>query len=177
VFASWDLGIGDMMSIWLGQIVGREWHWIGYYENNGYGLDHYVDYIKSLPYQVHEHILPHDAEARELQTGKSRHEYLTGRGLKCKVLQSHFVDDGINAARVAFNRMWFDAENCKRGLDCLRMYRSEFDEKLQVLKSRPVHDWASHGADSFRYGVMGANENRQQKRSDPRKGGSGSWMG
>lgn len=177
VFASWDLGIGDMMSIWLGQIVGREWHWIGYYENNGFGLDHYVDYIKSLPYTVHEHILPHDAEARELQTGKSRHEYLTGRGLKCKVLQPHMVDDGINAARVAFNRMWFDAENCKRGLDCLRMYRSEFDEKLQVLKSRPVHDWASHGADSFRYGVMGANENRQAKRSDPRKGGSGSWMG
>ena len=177
VFASWDLGIGDMMSIWLGQIVGREWHWIGYYENNGYGLDHYVDYIKSLPYQVHEHILPHDAEARELQTGKSRHEYLTGRGLKCKVLQPHLVDDGINAARVAFNRMWFDAENCKRGLDCLRMYRSEFDEKHQVLRSRPVHDWASHGADSFRYGVMGANEKTQKLAIRSRPAISGGWMG
>jgi phage terminase large subunit len=158
VFASWDLGIGDMMAIWFGQIVGKEWHWIGYYENSGFGLDHYVDHIKTLPFKVHEHYLPHDAEARELQTGKSRIEYLEGRGLRCNVVPRHNVDDGINAARMRFNRFWFDEENCKRGLDCLRMYRAEFDEKNNTLKSRPLHDWASHGADAFRYGVMGAEE-------------------
>lgn len=158
VFAAWDLGIGDMMAIWFGQIVGKEWHWIGYYENNGFGLDHYVDHIKSLPFKVHEHYLPHDAEARELQTGKSRIEYLEGRGLRCNVVPRHNVDDGINAARMRFNRFWFDEDNCKRGLDCLRMYRAEFDEKNNTLKSKPLHDWASHGADAFRYGVMGAEE-------------------
>lgn len=162
-FASWDLGIGDMMSIWIFQIVGKEWHWLRYYENNGFGLDHYVDWIKALPFTVHRHYLPHDAEARELQTGKSRIEFLTNRGLPCEVVPRHEVDDGINAARIRFNRFWFDRAGCKRGIDCLRMYRSEFDEKHQVLKSRPLHDWASHGADSFRYGVMGANEPQEFK--------------
>lgn len=176
-FASWDLGIGDMMSIWIFQIVGKEWHWLRYYENNGFGLDHYVDWIKALPFQVHHHYLPHDAEARELQTGKSRKEFLEGRGLRSTVLERHEVDDGINAARVRFNRFWFDREGCKRGIDCLRMYRSEFDEKNQVLKSRPLHDWASHGADSFRYGVMGGNERQKTVKPDPRRAVAGGWMG
>jgi len=177
VFASWDLGIGDMMSIWVGQIVGKEWHWLHYYENNGFGLDHYVDYIKSLPYNVHHHYLPHDAEARELQTGKSRIQFLTGRGLKCSVVPRHEVDDGINAVRMTFNKMWFDKDGCAKGIDCLRMYRTEFDEKNQVLKSRPLHDWASHGADSMRCGVMGANEPRDKPKIVRPRASAGGWMG
>jgi phage terminase large subunit len=35
----------------------REWHWINYYENSGFALDHYVDWIKALPYKVHQHLL------------------------------------------------------------------------------------------------------------------------
>lgn len=177
VFAAWDLGIGDMMSIWFGQIIGAEWHWIGYYENNGFGLDHYVEYVKSLPFPVHQHFLPHDGEARELQTGKSRQEYLQGRGLKVSIVPRHEVDDGINAGRVRFNRMYFDKDGCKRGIDCLRMYRSEFDEKTQVLKSRPLHDWASHGADAFRCGVMGAEEKLTRPKPRPVQHSAGGWMG
>lgn len=177
VFAAWDLGIGDMMSIWFGQIVGREWHWIKYYENNGFGLDHYVDYIKGLPFPVHMHYLPHDAEARELQTGKSRKQFLEGRGFKCTVLPRHEIDDGINAVRVIFNRMWFDRAGCERGLECLRMYRSEFDEKNQVLKPRPLHNFASHAADAFRCGVMGAKEPVEKKKFKAPSPIAGGWMG
>lgn len=161
VFASWDLGISDSMSIWIGQIVGREWHWINYYENSGFALDHYVDWIKSLPYKVHMHYLPHDGEARELQTGKSRKQFLEDRDFNVTIVPRHEPMDGIDAARVRFNRMWFDADKCARGIDCLRMYRSEYDDKHQVLRSRPLHDWASHGADAFRCGVMGAEESRE----------------
>jgi hypothetical protein len=158
VFASWDLGIGDSMAIWIGQIVGREWHWIGYYQNNNFALDHYVDWIKALPYAVHHHYLPHDGEARELQTGKSRKQFLEDRGFSVSIVPRHEPMDGIDAARVRFNRMWFDAEKCAKGIDCLRMYRSEFDTKNQVLRMRPLHDKSSHGADAFRCGVMGAEE-------------------
>lgn len=161
VFASWDLGISDSMSIWIGQMVGREWHWINYYENSGFALDHYIDWIKSLPYKVHMHYLPHDGEARELQTGKSRREFLEEREFNVTIVPRHEPMDGIDAARLRFNRMWFDADKCARGIDCLRMYRSEFDDKNQVLKARPLHDWASHGADAFRCGVMGAEETKR----------------
>lgn len=163
-FASWDLGIGDAMAIWIGQIVGKEWHWINYYENSGFALDHYVDWIKALPYKVHLHYIPHDGAARELQSGKSRVEFLEERGFVLGgsddngCVPRHEPMDGIDAARVRFNRMWFDADNCARGLECLRMYQAEFDDKHQVLKNRPLHNWASNGADAFRCGVMGASE-------------------
>lgn len=158
VFCAWDLGISDSMALWVFQIVGKEWHWINYYENSGFALDHYVDWVKGLPYKVHTHLLPHDGEARELQTGKSRKQFLEERGFNVSIVPRHEPMDGIDAARIRFNRMYFDADKCARGIDCLRMYRSEYDDKNQVLKQRPLHDWASHGADAFRCGVMGAEE-------------------
>jgi len=161
VFASWDLGISDSMAIWVGQIVGKEWHWIDYYENTGYALDHYVDWIKALPYKVHAHHLPHDGEARELQTGKSRKQFLEDRGFVVNIVPRHEVMDGIDAARLRFNRMWFDEDKCARGIDALRMYRADYDDKNQVLRKKPLHDWASHGADAFRCGVMGVEEPKQ----------------
>jgi phage terminase large subunit len=177
VFCGWDLGIGDNMALWFGQIVGAEWHWIRYYENSDFGLDHYVEYCKALPFPVHHHYLPHDGKARELQTGKSRQEFLEGRGLKLSVLPQHNDDDGINAARVRFNRFYFDKDGCELGLNRLRMYRAEFDEKHQVLKTRPLHDRNSHGADAFRYAVMGAEEKLQPVARPTVRFSAGSWMG
>jgi phage terminase large subunit len=161
-YASWDLGIGDSTAIWIFQIVGKEWHWLKYYENSSQRLDHYVDWIKSLPFAVHKHFLPHDAEARELQTGNSRVEFLTQRGLNCEVVPRHNVDDRINAARVKFNRFFFDKQGCEAGIKALRMYRAEYDDKHKTLKPRPLHDWASHGADAFGGGVMGGEEKRMK---------------
>src|SRR5690606_8587885 len=121
VYCSWDLGISDSMALWVFQIVGKEWHWINYYENSGFSLDHYVDWVKGLPYKVHQHFLPHDGEARELQTGKSRKQFLEDRGFNVNIVPRHEPMDGIETARLRFNRMYFDAEKCQRGIDCLRM--------------------------------------------------------
>lgn len=160
VYASWDLGHADSTAIWIFQIVGREWHWLRYYENSSVGLDHYVDWIKALPFKVHEHLLPHDAEAHELQSDKTRKEFLEGRDFNCTVVPRHQPGERIEAARVRFNRFWFDKEGCGRGLDVLRMYRAAYDDKNEVLRTVPLHNWASHGADSFGYGVMGADEDQ-----------------
>lgn len=168
-FASWDLGIGDSTAIWVFQIIGKEWHWIRYYENESQRLDHYVDWIKSLPFGVHKHLLPHDGEARELQTGKSRQAFLEERGLNCEIVPRHNVDDRINAARVKFNRFWFDEAGCEAGIKGLRMYRAEYDDKLKTLKPKPLHDWSSHGADAFGTGVMGADEPKPKVRVQPAK--------
>ena len=63
----------------------------------------------------------------------------------------HRLEDGINAVRVFRPKCWFDAEKCARGLDALKLYRVQHDDKLQALRGRPVHDWTSHAADAFRY--------------------------
>ena len=90
-------------------------------------------------------------------------EFLEARGFDCEVLPRHNDMDRIDAARVKFNRFWFDAEHCARGIDCLRMYRADYDEKHKTLKPRPLHDWASHGADAFGYAVMGGNDRPRTK--------------
>jgi hypothetical protein len=50
--------------------------------------------------------------------------------------------------RVFLPKCWFDAEKCARGIDALKLYRAEYDDKLQALRPRPVHDWTSHAAGS-----------------------------
>jgi hypothetical protein len=66
----------------------------------------------------------------------------------------HRVEDGINAVRVMLPKCWFDAAKCARGIDAMKLYRAEYDDRLQTLKPRPVHDWTSHAADAFRYLAM-----------------------
>jgi phage terminase large subunit len=155
VYTAWDLGIRDSTAIWFAQVIGREIHLIDYYEASGVDLGHYVRELQGKPYLYAGHIVPHDAQAKELGTGKSRLEVLESLGLKnLTVAVMHRVEDGINAARTIIPRCWFDAKKCNRGIDALKLYRSEYDEKLMALKPRPVHDWTSHAADAFRYLAM-----------------------
>ena len=46
-------------------------------------------------------------------------------------------------------RCWFDEDKCKDGIEALRQYQFEFDEDKKTFKSKPRHDWASHGSDAF----------------------------
>ncbi len=161
VWTSWDLGIRDATAIWFAQIVGREVRIIDYYEASGVDLSHYVRHIVSRPYIYAGHIVPHDAKAKELGTGKSRLEVLESLGLKnITIAPFHRIEDGINAVRVLIPKCWLDATKCARGVDALKLYRSTVDDKMHdpagrpVLKPQPVHDWTSHAADSFRYLAM-----------------------
>jgi hypothetical protein len=155
VWTAWDLGIRDATAIWFAQVIGREIRIIDYYEASGVDLGHYVRELMARPYAYAGHIVPHDAQAKELGTGKSRLEVMAALGLKNITLAPlHRVEDGINAVRVVIPRCWFDAGKCARGLDALRLYRAEYDDKLGVLRPHPVHDWCSHAADAFRYLAM-----------------------
>lgn len=164
VHTAWDLGIGDSTAIWFVQQVGSELHWIDYYEADGHGLDHYVKTIRERPYVYGEHLLPHDAAARELGTGRSRVETLARLGLKTRIVPRHGVDDGINALRTLLPRSWFDARSCAAGIEALRSYRREWDDRHQVFGDHPLHDWASHAADAARIAAMGLRGPRDRRR-------------
>lgn len=152
VWTAWDLGIRDATAIWFAQVIGREIRIIDYYEASGVDLGHYVREINARPYAYAGHIVPHDAQAKELGTGKSRLEVMESLGLRPITLAPlHRVEDGINAVRMFLPKCWFDARKCARGIDALKLYRAEYDDKLQALRPHPVHDWTSHAADSFRY--------------------------
>jgi hypothetical protein len=157
-FTAWDLGMGDSTSIWVAQLVGTEVRLLDYYENHGVGLDHYVKWIKDNDYLKAEHILPHDVRVRELGTGKSRLEMLEEAGLEVKISPRMGLDDGIQAVRRLLPRCWFNVPKVQTGLNCLRNYRRDYDEKRKIFYERPLHDWSSHGSDSFRYLALGLDE-------------------
>lgn len=150
VDTAWDLGVGDATAIWFLQAVGRELHAIDYHEASGQPLSYYAAVLKAKGYHYGDHHLPHDAEARELGTGKSRVEILRSLGINPRVAPRQSVDDGIAAVRVLLPRVWFDKTRCADGIEKLRLYRAEYDEKRQVLSTRPLHDSASHAADALR---------------------------
>lgn len=157
VHTFWDLGVGDATTIWFAQFVGGQIRVIDYYEATGHGLAHYVQTLKAKPYTYGTHYAPHDIQVRELGTGRSRLETAASLGVSFVIAPRLALEDGINAVRMIFNRLWFDERACKRGLECIANYRRAPDERLGGFKAAPVHDWASHGADALRYLAVSAN--------------------
>jgi hypothetical protein len=154
----WDLGIGDTTAIWFCQQYRDEFRWIDYVEMSGEGLDYYARELKNRKYVYGEHVLPHDAAARELGTGKSRVETLISLGIRPRVLPIQSVDDGIHASRMLLRKSVFDRVKCERGLNSLRNYQRKWDSKNKIWSNKPLHNWASHGADAFRVAALGTRE-------------------
>jgi hypothetical protein len=182
VMTTWDLGLNDATSIWFVQVVGREIRLIDYYENSGFGLEHYVQELKKRREQYGfvfgEHYFPHDVNNGEISNGKSRFDTLVSLGIQpVAVPRVHNINDGINAVRRMLAGSLIDPARCERGLKCLRNYRKEWDEDRATFRDRPFHNWASHGADALRNFAQGFVEPeigapRDRYRSRQRSGGS-----
>ena len=168
VHTAWDLGMGDSTAIWFFQVVGDEIRFIDHYENSGKGLDHYAAELNARGYRYGHDYVPHDAKVRELGTGRSRIETLISLGRKPRLVPDHKLMDGINAARLTIPKAYFDARACHAGLESLRQYRADYDEKARTFRDRPKHDWTSHSADAFRYAAMAWREMKpERKQPDP----------
>lgn len=155
VHTFWDLGMDDSMSIWFMQQYGLQYRFIDYYESSGEGFTHYAQVLQNKGYLYGKHFAPHDIAVRELGTGKSRIETAAKLGIKFEVGPMLGVDDGINATRAVMRQCAWDADKCHRGLNCLKNYRKDWDKINGVFRNKPKHDWASHGADSFRTFAVG----------------------
>lgn len=151
VYTSWDLGMSDSTSIWFFQFYGKEIRVIDYYENNGEGLSHYANVLREKGYKYARHFAPHDIAVRELSSGVSRLETAKKLGIKFDRIPTNVdVMGGIENSREMLQYCWFDEQKTEHGRKCLEAYKKEWDEKHAVYKSQPLHDWSSHGADSFR---------------------------
>jgi hypothetical protein len=151
VITSWDLGISDATAIWFWQVTGAEIRAIDYEEYQGMGLPDIIKRLKDKPYIYKQHIGPHDIKVREFGSGKSRIESALDLGIRFDIAPNQSVADGINAVRGIIPRTWFDAEKCKHGIESLKQYRTEYNDKRGTFRLNPLHDWSSHAADSVRY--------------------------
>ena len=156
VTTAWDLGMNDATAIWFFQGLGSEIRAIDYQEFHYTGLPEIITELRRKPYNYTNHIAPHDIRVCELGTGVSRYETAMKLGLTFQIAKSISIMDGIDATRSMIKRMWFDKSNCELGLDALRMYRTEYDDKRGIHSTKPLHDWSSNGADSLRYMAVGS---------------------
>lgn len=153
VITAWDIGGDrDATAIWFVQLQGRQVCVIDYHEATGADSAPYAKLVLDKPYSYSQHFVPHDAGPNRIGIDKSYKDFLTDAGLRnVTVLPVDIREHGINAVRLLLPRCVFDERKCERGIEALRMYQTEWDEKNKVFKAIPKHDWASHGADAFRY--------------------------
>lgn len=170
VNTAWDLGIGeeDSMAIWFYQLDGKAVNLINYYENSNEWLPHYMDVLKGdLPgheekkrYKYGKHYAPHDIKKRDpiLSPGKTRLESAEDQGIKFKrIPRTPDIIEDINKVRAFLYRCYFDEKHCTHlynkkevGIGSIDAFRKEWDEKNGIYRTRPLHNWASHGEAAFR---------------------------
>lgn len=161
VITAWDIGYTDDTSIWFAQRgANKEIAIIDFFTGSGYSVDDIVEVLHSKPYIYGQFLLPHDAKNKSFQTGKSTVELLWAHGIKVSIVPSLSRQDGITAVRETLPNVWFNCEgneDVKMGLDALRMYQREYDDKRKIFKREPLHDWSSNPADAFRMLALGMN--------------------
>lgn len=170
VSTAWDLGYHDDTAIWFYQVTPSEIHCIDYYSGSGLSVEDYAAVVLGKPYKYHRHNLPHDARAKTLASGgRSIIEQLGAHlGIsKLAIVPNLSVQDGIQAARLMFPRVWFDKENCYDAVEMLKLYQREWDEDRKIFRDKPRHDFTSHCADAFRMLAVSWQENRPKEAEKP----------
>jgi len=157
IHCAWDLGNGANMAIWAFQVspVGPVVH--DFIQISGFYFEDYLKEVTRRGYDGFDYV-PHDAKVPSFETGRTRIETMIGLKRKPRLVADHYVDDGINAGRLTLGTATINATTCASGIEALRQYRQEWDEKARVFKTTPKHDWASHPADAWRYLAMAWKE-------------------
>ena len=150
----WDLGMNDSTVIIFAQRRDNEIRIIDCYENSSEGLEHYANVLDEKPYTYSKHIAPHDIRVREIGTNKSRWETAKELGIEFEVAPKLSIEDGIEQSRRLLPKCYFHKSNCKMLVEALKSYCKRWDSKNNCFRNRPVHNWASHFCDSFRYGAV-----------------------
>lgn len=147
----WDLGQNDYNVVIFVQTVGPVIRIVDLYYNHGEGLEHYVKMLEERKYRYGKHVFPFDINVKELGTGLTRKEQLYNLGMtNIWVAPKLLISDGIEAVRRLFSRFYFDEEKTAKLYEALANYRKEWDDKLGQFKDKPLHNEASHFADSVR---------------------------
>lgn len=169
----WDIG-NDTTSIWFHQTDGVRHRFIDYYENVDESIAHYahvlVDRREQFGWTYGKHYGPHDLDNTEWAgPGKTRKQIAEDNGLHFKVVPRVLdKNDAIDVGRQFIGMSWFDEKHCEQGIRCLDNYRKSWNDRLSTWSREPLHDWASHGADSYMTGAMGYRPEKEKKSAVPK---------
>lgn len=157
VHTVWDLGVGKNMRVGFFQkdtttnTIRMIDHLFG---EGSEGIPEIAAKVLKKSYSYGKHIGPHDIEATDIGTGKTRMETAQKLGIKFMIAPEQSIEDGINAVGPWLDRLYVDKEKCKEWTKSMKNYGREWDEKRGMYKDEPLHNWASHDADMSRYASL-----------------------
>lgn len=168
VYAAWDIGMNDKNAIILFQLRRVQSHVrpqiIAYMENNNHNLNYYLNEIRAftnrhgLPFRCH--FIPHDGQKRDFNTGKNTVDFMREAGEVAYIVPRPASKlNAIEAMRRMLYYTDFNAKTSGRLIDCLSNYSKEYDDKMDDYKSKPVHDWSSHGVDAYQTMTLAIDAN------------------
>lgn len=156
VHTVWDLGKNDTNTIGFYQSNGLSVRKIDYLSGNKKGLPDWIKEVKAKPYVYGKHFAPHDIQVSDysLTGNQSRLEVAAKLGLEFTVVPNLSIQEGIEAGRRFFKRLYVDKTKCADFLDAMPQYTRIYDEENKIFKDKPLHDWTSHYADEHRYASL-----------------------
>jgi len=170
VITFWDLGRADDTTIWWMRFrdgTTREAPRVDvldHYASHGEDLEHYFAVLDERAsrngWKYAKHVLPHDARAKTLSTRLSiQEQFVLKYGpSKVEIAPELSLKDGIAAVRWLLQQDIRFHPQCSHqstpkdcdGIDALRTYHREWDDRAKAFRETPVHDWSSHTADAAR---------------------------
>lgn len=161
VHTAWDLGVGKNLVIGFYQkdkVTGLLKK-IDYWQGDGSdGLPEAIKAVKSKPYIYGKHFGPHDLASTDVGTGKTRIESAKALGIDFTIVPDIAVEDGINAGMLALSKLYVDRDKCAEWIKAMKNYTRQWDDKRGMYIDTPYHNWASHGADEWRYAAISIDQ-------------------
>src|SRR3990167_1308674 len=168
VHTVWDLGKNDTNCIGFYQSNGLTVRKIDYLSGNGKGLPDWIKLVKEKPYNFGKHFAPHDIAVSDysLSGNQSRLEVAKDLGIEFQIVPKLSIQDGIDAGKRFFKKLYVDKTNCAEFLEAIPQYTRIYDEVLKTFKNTPLHDWTSHYADEHRYASIAERQFINEKEID-----------
>ncbi len=169
-----DIWVNDSFSLWFKQNDWLFYNFLRYFEENWKQLDYYFNYIDEFLEEENLSLwkifIPHDGNNKshsylvsgETILDKFKKKYTSE---KVKLIERpKSVNDGIQSVRAILSKCRFDEYWCKQWIACLESYKKKYDEVKKVFLDKPLHDWASHWADAFRYFAIVEWKDKREKK-------------
>ena len=160
VHVALDIGWRDSTAAWYWQPRPGGFTFIDHDEGAGRLVEEWVELFRAKGYRFAKFWLPHDARAKNMQTGRSTVEQFLAAGLPCEITPELRVQQGIDAARLILPRCYFHKPTTEFGLRRLREYHRQWNERNHAYANNPAPNQNDHTADAFRYAALVAKEHQ-----------------
>lgn len=153
VFALWDLGFNDSMTVWLIQFVGRDVMWLFERTARHETMAIMMGELDRTEIPIAGHFLPHDGGHGNVVSGRVTPKVALEKAGGVNVVVVPRVQNiwtGINLFRDVLARSWFNVPACEYGISALEAYHTKDQTTDGVTSKDPVHDWSSHPSSAGR---------------------------